>query len=167
MRPHRAHRAPLGHLVSIHAPWEGCDPNERDTEDKQHVSIHAPWEGCDASAFGINISLIVSFNSRTLGRVRLGRYSKLSDDRMFQFTHPGKGATRESHPQHPYLQVSIHAPWEGCDTSRLPIVYTINSFNSRTLGRVRLSRSADADGYASVSIHAPWEGCDLYLGRPP
>ena len=141
MRPHRAHRAPLGHLVSIHAPWEGCDPNERDTEDKQHVSIHAPWEGCDASAFGINISLIVSFNSRTLGRVRLGRYSKLSDDRMFQFTHPGKGATRPLRTLSGVLYVSIHAPWEGCDREWLKFGVATICFNSRTLGRVRRERA--------------------------
>ena len=56
---------------------------------------------------------------------------------MFQFTHPGKGATvpclvRELNPG-----VSIHAPWEGCDIRRL----------LRLLG-------------GGVSIHAPWEGCD-------
>ena len=55
--------------VSIHAPWEGCDrerttPGARDT-----VSIHAPWEGCDRVR-KISTSSIRSFNSRTLGRVR-------------------------------------------------------------------------------------------------
>ena len=36
--------------------------------------------------------------------------------------------------------VSIHAPWEGCD-----------------------SRLLDMLGYGFVSIHAPWEGCDLVV----
>ena len=34
---------------------------------------------------------------------------------MFQFTHPGKGATVEDESKALILQVSIHAPWEGCD----------------------------------------------------
>ena len=40
--------------------------------------------------------------------------------RLFQFTHPGKGATLASDVL-PYMRdVSIHAPWEGCDRSRFP-----------------------------------------------
>ena len=64
---------------------------------------------------------------------------------MFQFTHPGKGATTAtSKTQELFNCVSIHAPWEGCDcTDALAIVHAIN-----------------------VSIHAPWEGCDVYLLRP-
>ena len=38
--------------------------------------------------------------------------------------------------------VSIHAPWEGCDTSALAVVHAID-----------------------VSIHAPWEGCDACSPR--
>ena len=34
-------------------------------------------------------------------------------------------------------KVSIHAPWEGCDTKFARVYATIYSFNSRTLGRVR------------------------------
>ena len=100
------------------------------------------------------------FNSRTLGRVRpqtaLSKVVILS----FQFTHPGKGATL---PEGNFLllcSVSIHAPWEGCDgwggvTPPLSL-----SFNSRTLGRVRLHTSLRTLFGWSVSIHAPWEGCD-------
>ena len=57
-------------LVSIHAPREGCDlPFMRD-ELKASVSIHAPREGCDI--------------------VPDSDYSAVG---MFQFTHPGRGAT--------------------------------------------------------------------------
>ena len=56
----------------------------------------------------------------------------------FQFTHPGKGATRIWLVYLGLsLTVSIHAPWEGCD--RTIIV---------------------ASSESEVSIHAPWEGCD-------
>ena len=56
---------------------------------------------------------------------------------MFQFTHPGRGATRQS-PVHPRKgEVSIHAPREGCDPSRFQMRRTRYSFNSRTPGGVR------------------------------
>ena len=35
----------------------------------------------------------------------------------FQFTHPGKGATASRLMTSGDWQVSIHAPWEGCDHS--------------------------------------------------
>ena len=56
-------------------------------------------------------------------------------------------------------EVSIHAPWEGCDARILPCVAMSPCFNSRTLGRVRLKR-AKCRLLDDVSIHAPWEGCD-------
>ena len=56
----------------------------------------------------------------------------------FQFTHPGKGATQS--------RSSDTAP--AC------------SFNSRTLGRVRLKVAQATLPQLAVSIHAPWEGCD-------
>ena len=78
------------------------------------VSIHAPWEGCDlATPYGQ--SQEVRFNSRTLGRVRPGRQMCAMLLSMFQFTHPGKGATWLVYPRAFERRVSIHAPWEGCD----------------------------------------------------
>ena len=82
------------------------------------------------------------FNSRTLGRVRHAPYGVLRTSLMFQFTHPGKGATDERRSierlgtsfnsrtlgrvrrrRSPLLttphDVSIHAPWEGCDQAYL------------------------------------------------
>ena len=35
---------------------------------------------------------------------------------QFQFTHPGKGATERLLLGLRLLDVSIHAPWEGCDS---------------------------------------------------
>ena len=35
---------------------------------------------------------------------------------MFQFTHPGKGATDWQDLLKEACKVSIHAPWEGCDS---------------------------------------------------
>ena len=57
---------------------------------------------------------------------------------MFQFTHPGRGATLFS------IQNTI----------------IIDSFNSRTPGGVRHPRNGHAKNEQGVSIHAPREGCD-------
>ena len=80
---------------------------------------------------------------------------------MFQFTHPGKGATDDGSIK-PFAEfsVSIHAPWEGCDQAGLVAKMTLTGFNSRTLGRVRLATKVVDESVPSVSIHAPWEGCD-------
>ena len=79
---------------------------------------------------------------------------------MFQFTHPGKGATIITYVTSTTFYVSIHAPWEGCDN--LPSLRECmrECFNSRTLGRVRHLLVAATSADDVVSIHAPWEGCD-------
>ena len=56
------------------------------------VSIHAPWEGCDNDLINFTAK-IRSFNSRTLGRVRRPLIVPTLPRSRFQFTHPGKGAT--------------------------------------------------------------------------
>ena len=42
--------------------------------------------------------------------------------RLFQFTHPGRGATQALGKVHKEVEVSIHAPREGCDS-----LVTLNS----------------------------------------
>ena len=79
-----------------------------------------------------------SFNSRTLGRVRLLEAVKVSIRDKFQFTHPGKGATLHQRAFQGCDGVSIHAPWEGCDRLLMARALRGICFNSRTLGRVRL-----------------------------
>ena len=86
---------------------------------------------------------------------------KLVESVVFQFTHPGRGATRGLRARCRRSLVSIHAPREGCDIWRALWRYnaptfqfthpgrgatdlqTVNaylakSFNSRTPGGVRL-----------------------------
>ena len=58
------------------------------------------------------------------------------------------------------MNVSIHAPWEGCDRSAIHSFSEEGSFNSRTLGRVRPEIRDAYEHSGIVSIHAPWEGCD-------
>ena len=201
-KPARANRRRS--RVSIHAPWEGCDlskvrtlttklrfqfthPGKGATSEMGYtsknlrVSIHAPWEGCDTMQRLSNVCES-SFNSRTLGRVRLTIIITVTVMAQFQFTHPGKGATRSIVGATRRRRVSIHAPWEGCDGLYINSTKRPTRFNSRTLGRVRLSSfipqcqwgafqfthpgKGATDPYTlfetlyDVSIHAPWEGCD-------
>ena len=124
------------------------------------VSIHAPWEGCDIPR-GADPAPIARFQFTHPGKGATQVYLQETDDNPFQFTHPGKGATYRFNPfrllayqfqfTHPgkgatsasakffsTWEVSIHAPWEGCDSLGLPCPYEAEV----------------------VSIHAPWEGCD-------
>ena len=105
------------------------------------------------------------FNSRTLGRVR----HRFNPFRLlayqFQFTHPGKGAT----PLMPLLcsecEFQFTHPGKGATLFTFNSIIGQLSFNSRTLGRVRLWISTRPSDQDEVSIHAPWEGCD-YWCRP-
>ena len=128
--------------VSIHAPWEGCDlrgsssaslsvtfqfthPGKgatcsrplgtharggfnsrtlgrvrqsyrRQPPDGHAVSIHAPWEGCDQVAPNPCLPIRqFQFTHPGKGATRLPGDVNQSD--AFQFTHPGKGATYTTH----------------------------------------------------------------------
>ena len=123
--------------VSIHAPWEGCDPCRREID-----PLHPGFNSRTLGRVRLNILIanadLDSFNSRTLGRVRPITADVPVSEVRFQFTHPGKGAT-----------------------SRVIVVVSRSfCFNSRTLGRVRRTLTHRARNGAPVSIHAPWEGCD-------
>ena len=56
---------------------------------------------------------------------------------MFQFTHPGRGATAWISTRPSDQDVSIHAPREGCDIRSDIASRNSGSFNSRTPGGVR------------------------------
>ena len=79
----------------------------------------------------------------------------------FQFTHPGRGATDEEEYLRAIAEVSIHAPREGCDLIKPPYNVCVSSFNSRTPGGVRQERKYKPYCLHQVSIHAPREGCDF------
>ena len=147
-------------LVSIHAPREGCDSLVTLVYFPTCVSIHAPREGCDEDYRNYTIN----FLNVSIHAPREGCDARILSNEIpayeFQFTHPGRGATR------------------GCRLRALPLL----RFNSRTPGGVRLfsvhsfisvlmfqfthpGRGATpcrvhGDATCSVSIHAPREGCD-------
>ena len=101
------------------------------------VSIHAPREGCDTRR-KTRQRRARRFNSRTPGGVR--PFHRIYDGKhlLFQFTHPGRGAT--------YMH-SGGSTFPAC-------------FNSRTPGGVRLFFELRQSKLWIVSIHAPREGCD-------
>ena len=129
-----------------------------------HVSIHAPWEGCDASNAGKlsftttfqfthpgkgattalthSVCSPTSFNSRTLGRVRRKGESQESEESEVSIHAPWEGCDGTNALVRHRSPVSIHAPWEGCDGRCTARSTTASSFNSRTLGRVRLTSGA-------------------------
>ena len=135
------HRLSYAFLFQFTHPGKGATVCWLVVVSKDVVSIHAPWEGCDIDGGAVKKNFL-GFNSRTLGRVRrgggdearlslvsihapwegcdtAGRRSHVSKLR-FQFTHPGKGATRRRD--------------EAC-------THALRGFNSRTLGRVRHGRA--------------------------
>ena len=145
--------------VSIHAPWEECDSikdaianvldsfNSRTLGrvrqlmgDGGSLSFEFQFTHPGKSATAIVIerpALLDGFNSRTLGRVRRCFFHDSICSGLFQFTHPGKSATDRTPFDRMQLTVSIHAPWEECDTTSNFFPGRGISFNSRTLGRVR------------------------------
>ena len=87
-------------IVSIHAPREGCDP---DNEGKSYVERSFQFTHPGRGA---------TYLRSTLAALWV----------MFQFTHPGRGATQTDHTNSRTLGVSIHAPREGCDVCWLVVV---------------------------------------------
>ena len=78
---------------------------------------------------------------------------------MFQFTHPGRGATLLISLVGLLGAVSIHAPREGCDVKDLALKILMNV----SIHAPREGCDEDITARAiptSVSIHAPREGCD-------
>ena len=85
--------------------------------------------------------------------------TKLYMARIFQSTHPMRGATNLPSCNLPIFVISIHAPHAGCD----------NAIN-RALDAIGISIHAPHAGcdasishsgiYYSISIHAPHAGCD-------
>ena len=80
---------------------------------------------------------------------------------MFQFTHPGKGAAEHGLHVDSLIKVSIHAPWEGCDSSRQEPTDGDREFQFTHPGKGATMYNITDTEQLHVSIHAPWEGCDM------
>ena len=170
--------------VSIHAPWEGCDKIGQKIETTKssfnsrtlgRVRLLKALDTGDITSFNsrtlgrvrlkkmVRNGLYTGFNSRTLGRVRLWRSRAVDALYRFQFTHPGKGATSTAQERGHLQDVSIHAPWEGCDRYACCGEYGPTTFQFTHPGKGATDGQFLPSDLTDVSIHAPWEGCDIKL----
>ena len=125
--------------ISIHAPLAGCDRREHPASPVHGyfnprtpcgvrpscrvetcggfvvISIHAPLAGCDLLNSAL-MSSFSNFNPRTPCGVRLSCNDTLRSPRIFQSTHPLRGATIHFFGQNGDSFISIHAPLAGCDS---------------------------------------------------
>ena len=101
------------------------------------VSIHAPREGCDTIA-QLTKATTTEFQFTHPGRgATASGILPMTPPLPFQFTHPGRGATPWAGRVSLVVQVSIHAPREGCDPTTPRDCARRPCFNSRTPGGVR------------------------------
>ena len=112
-------------------------------------------------------SLIVGFNSRTPGGVRLSTRSVRAMFAIVSIHAPRVGCDTKRPTRTYNFRVSIHAPWEGCDMATCTTPSSPNCFNSRTLGRVRQAkpraylreRGFNSRTLGRVRRSAPWCAC--------
>ena len=80
------------HRISIHAPLAGCDAARYRRFRGRWISIHAPLAGCDVTTMP-NDDRMSDFNPRTPCGVRQCKVFFVEDSKLFQSTHPLRGAT--------------------------------------------------------------------------
>ena len=124
------------------------------------VSIHAPRAGCDYTLV-LESPRARRFNSRTPCGVRLIHLLQYTVVKMFQFTHPVRGATVVGNRHSLSSLVSIHAPRAGCDPFQLlaGLYRILFQFTHPVRGATEMGQLIPF--LCQVSIHAPRAGCDL------
>ena len=117
-------------VISIHAPREGSDPGRLPGLNELIISIHAPREGSDCSAW-CSRSTYCKFLSTLPARGATSVICKRAlKQGRFLSTLPARGATCIFVASFLSLDISIHAPREGSDTSHLPCLPQRDSFLS-------------------------------------
>ena len=150
--------------------------------DPMRISIHAPRAGCDVKSLA-SCAYSFYFNPRTPCGVRRRVYSSISQRKIFQSTHPVRGATsgvatsglrrtqfQSTHPVRGATRdtrslseissISIHAPRAGCDSIARRSLTRSGEFQSThpVRGATEFVKQHFAKG--QISIHAPRAGCD-------
>ena len=118
-------------MISIHAPREGCDETTPAPFLTDDISIHAPREGCDLAEDGC-LSKLRLFQSTHPVRGATHKERGLYSTGIFQSTHPVRGATCAKLAIACGSAISIHAPREGCDSFRSQSPPYKRHFNPRT-----------------------------------
>ena len=170
-------------LISIHAPREGCDVQPYLRPYCIPISIHAPREGCDEHLTEADFVLEAFQSAPPAGGATGTGERQTSGGTLSNPRAPRGGRRSYGQRKEDNLDISIHAPREGCDGRRHCGAWASSNFNPRTPRGVRqgggnslrplfLFQSthpargatpaalpgADQPG---ISIHAPREGCDL------
>ena len=101
-----------------------------------------------------------NFNPRTPCGVRPLVKAYRNREKEFQSTHPLRGATGRGSARPALLDISIHAPLAGCDSSSRCSPPASPNFNPRTPCGVRPLELKALKQREAISIHAPLAGCD-------
>ena len=97
-------------------PLRGATARTQIERSGTHISIHAPLAGCDVCP-AAERTTAENFNPRTPCGVRLPCRLKLHAVKLFQSTHPLRGATGADEVVAQGVFISIHAPLAGCDSA--------------------------------------------------
>ena len=151
--------AQLAHAFQSTHPLRGATLRRGTSERLQCISIHAPLAGCD-SLGGLGGLGSLDFNPRTPCGVRLVVGEKPGSEKLFQSTHPLRGATLPGLCSCLVWRISIHAPLAGCDLTDCIPPTDFKNFNPRTPCGVRHQRQHRQKRRYRISIHAPLAGCD-------
>ena len=105
----------MSRTVSIHAPWEGCDTffSTASLSGLRFQFTH-PGKGATSLLYARSDQFLM-FQFTHPGKGATLHNEERNRGGQFQFTHPGKGATLPKSDERAAPNVSIHAPWEGCD----------------------------------------------------
>ena len=117
-------------------PLRGATINITRIQSINRISIHAPLAGCDRIKQQKDY-LTQHFNPRTPCGVRRTQRTKLINGKIFQSTHPLRGATTIFIQANNTIAISIHAPLAGCDILNHAHQQEENDFNPRTPCGVR------------------------------
>ena len=130
--------------------------------DPMRISIHAPRAGCDVKSLA-SCAYSFYFNPRTPCGVRRRVYSSISQRKIFQSTHPVRGATGSARRRQVRSGISIHAPRAGCDNAWRYITRRQTDFNPRTPCGVRLRRCLQSTQTATFQSTHPVRGATANL----
>ena len=126
------------------------------------VSIHAPREGCDTS-FSEMMMRASAFQFTHPGRGATRRRGSLpTSSTLFQFTHPGRGATKSGYSLCPsFGEFQFTHPGRGATSQRHIQRLVKPSFNSRTPGGVRQGKGLRSGVKREFQFTHPGRGATL------
>ena len=172
------------HIFQSTHPLRGATREDALFAIRKAISIHAPLAGCDFRKARFR-PRGEYFNPRTPCGVRHETVRIIISARLFQSTHPLRGATTLRSCEAIKILISIHAPLAGCDRIfQIPYSFslisihaplagcdvicdanatTVDNFNPRTPCGVRLDALVSSKTADVISIHAPLAGCDSGL----